>query len=196
MLNLLPFDGKVLYMPYLFDAQTAQHYFNTLRDEINWQQDVVRMFGKELRTKRKTAWHGDEGISYTYSKVKRLALPWTKCLRNIQQKTESTAAQPFNAVLLNLYHNGREGMAWHSDDEKEMNPLAEIASISLGAERIFQFRHKLSGQIISIRLAHGSLLLMDHASQVHWQHRLPLVPVRQANQGPRINLTFRNVLRK
>ncbi len=148
------------------------------------------MFGKRLVTKRKVAWYGDSPFSYTYSNIAKEALPWTPALLRLKQVAQHTTGESFNSCLLNLYHNGEEGMSWHSDDEPMMKKHAPIASISLGAARKFSFKHKATKETVSIWLEHGSLLLMKEEVQSHWLHSLP--KTKKVMQ-PRINLTFRTI---
>ena len=189
--NLLPYDGEAFYFPQIFTEAEANSYFQSLLKNILWQHDELFIYGKKITTKRQVAWYGNEGLSYTYSKSTKLALPWTPTLLLIKTTVEAFCEQSFNSCLLNLYANGKEGMAWHSDSEKELDPNGIIASLSFGTERIFQFKHKGSKEIITKLLAQGSLLLMKQNSQTQWQHRLP---ERSAVKEARINLTFRKIV--
>lgn len=151
--------------------------------------DTIRMYGREIITRRKVAWYGDRPFDYRYSGFSRLALPWTAKLLEVKARIENFCGAGFNSCLLNLYHNGSEGMGWHSDDESSLDPGAAIASLSFGQERRFQFRLKSNhSEKREIYLESGSLLLMDAESQRHWQHCLP---VSAKHTKPRINLTFR-----
>ena len=141
-------------------------------------------------TKRKVAWYGDAPYAYTYSKVTKHALPWTSTLEVIKALAEEKAQVKFNSCLLNLYHTGAEGMAWHSDGEKELVEHGVIASMSLGSERKFAFKHIRTKETVSISLQSGSLLTMQGQTQDHWQHRLP--PTKKVTTA-RINLTFRQM---
>lgn len=190
-LNLLPHDGIVNYYGVIFDATMAQHYYNALLTGIDWQPDEAIIFGKKIITKRKVAWYGDKPFSYTYSKVTKQALPWTDTLLALKQAAEQHSGEQYNSCLLNLYHNGSEGMAWHSDGEKDLKKDGAIGSLSFGAERKFSFKHKQSGETVSVLLEHGSLLVMKGRTQTHWLHRLP--PTTRIGT-PRINLTFRTII--
>ncbi len=189
--NLLPYGGTVHYYSKLLSASEADRYFNCLLDTIAWKHDEAVMFGKHIITKRKVAWYGNEAYSYTYSKKTKQALPWTDELLALKVLIEQNTETKFNSCLLNLYHSGDEGMGWHSDDEKTLAENSAIASLSLGAERKFSFRHKESKETVALMLAHGSLLIMKDATQTHWHHQLP--KTKKINQ-PRINLTFRNMV--
>jgi len=166
----------------------ANEYFDSLLQNIPWKNDEVVVFGKRIVTKRKTAWYGDSNYVYIYSNTIKQALPWTRELVNLKQIVENLSNTKFNSCLLNLYHNGNEGMGWHSDDEKSIEDNSTIASVSLGAERKFSFKHKQSNKTISVLLEHGSLLLMKDATQKNWLHSLPK---SSKITLPRINLTFR-----
>jgi alkylated DNA repair dioxygenase AlkB len=155
-----------------------------------WEKDEVIIFGKRITTKRKVAWYGDSEYLYTYSNTTKRALAWTKELSELKQIVEEYAGIKFNSCLLNLYHNGNEGMGWHSDDEKPLGKNNTIASLSFGAERKFSFKHKQTKQTVSLVLEHGSLLVMKHDTQRNWLHSLP--KSKNITQ-PRINLTFRTI---
>jgi len=191
-LNLLPQDGIVNYYGKILNAKEAVFYFQTLLDTIDWQNDKAIIFGKEIITNRKVAWYGDKNFSYTYSKIEKFALPWTKELLELKTLVEKISGENFNSCLLNLYHNGNEGMAWHSDAEKDLKKNGAIASLSLGAERKFSFKHKTNGYTKSLRLENGSLLVMKGQTQSHWLHSLP--KEKKVNT-PRINLTFRSIVK-
>ncbi len=189
-LNLLPCDGTVHYHgPVLAEAQ-AWNYYETLMSTVPWKNDEAVIFGKRIVTARKVAWYGDTDFSYTYSGTTKQALPWTPALLELKALAEQLTGGAFNSCLLNLYHNGNEGMAWHSDDEKALRKHSGIASLTLGAERKFAFRHKRTKETITLVLEHGSLLMMKDETQTHWLHRLP--PTKKV-ATPRINLTFRTM---
>lgn len=188
--NLLPYGGTVNYYGKLFDQQRANTYYQTLMETIAWKNDEAFIMGKHIITKRKVAWYGDQEYAYTYSKASKVALPWTKELLQIKQYVEEKTGTSFNSCLLNLYHSGEEGMAYHSDDEKALAKNSAIASISFGAERKFLLKHKVTKETISIFLTHGSLLVMKDETQTNWLHRLPQTT---KIKEPRINLTFRTM---
>jgi alkylated DNA repair dioxygenase AlkB len=189
--NLLPYDGTVLYYGRIMPAEQATHYLDTLLNEIEWKNDEAVIFGKHIITSRKVAWYGDENYSYTYSNTTKTALPWTAELLALKNIAEELSGTRFNSCLLNLYHDGNEGMAWHSDDEKALGRHTCIASMSFGAERKFSFKHKESKQSVSLVLEHGSLLMMKDETQSNWLHRLP--KTTRINR-PRVNLTFRTMV--
>lgn len=190
--NLLPYDGVVNYYGKLLSDREAQNYFNTLLDTIAWKNDEAVILGKHIITKRKVAWYGDSVFAYTYSNTTKHALPWTKELLELKELVERITGKTFNSCLLNLYHSGEEGMAWHSDDEKSLGKNTTIASLSFGAERKFSFKHKQTKQAVSIVLESGSLLVMKDTTQTNWLHRLP--PTKKVTRA-RVNLTFRTIVR-
>lgn len=188
--NVLPYDGIVNYYGVLWNDVDALYYLNTLLETIDWRNDEAVIFGKKIITKRKVAWYGSAPFEYTYSNITKHALPWTKELVLLKQHIEQVTGETFNSCLLNLYHSGDEGMAWHSDGEKDLKKNGAIASVSFGAERKFCFKHKQTLEKIDIWLEHGSLLVMKDVTQTHWLHRLP--PTKKVFT-PRVNLTFRTI---
>ena len=189
--NLLPHDGGVYYYDSVLSQRDADHYYKALLENITWNCDRAIILGKEIITKRKVAWYGEQSFSYTYSKTTKTALPWTHELLKLKEIVEHKSGENYNSCLLNLYHDGSEGMAWHSDAEKDLKKNGAIGSLSLGAERKFAFKHKKTKETVSKTLEHGSLLVMKGTTQTHWLHRLPPTKTIYA---PRINLTFRMIL--
>lgn len=189
--NILPYDGTVQYFGKAFSQKESDEYFNRLLNTIEWKNDEAMMFGRHIITKRKAAWYGDSNYQYTYSNTTKQALPWSAELLALRRVAEACIETTFNSCLLNLYHNGDEGMAWHSDDEKTLGKNSAIASLSFGAERKFSFRHKKTKETVSLTLEHGSLLVMKDATQTNWLHRLP--PLKKIS-APRINLTYRTIV--
>jgi alkylated DNA repair dioxygenase AlkB len=188
--NLLNKDDTVNYYGKILSSEEANQYFGLLMQNIPWEKDEVIIFGKHITTKRNVAWYGDSEYLYTYSNTTKQALAWTKELSELKQIVEELAGIKFNSCLLNLYHNGNEGMGWHSDDEKSMGKNNTIASLSFGAERKFSFKHKQTKQTVSLVLEHGSLLVMKDDMQRNWLHSLP--KSKNITQ-PRISLTFRTI---
>lgn len=186
--NLLPYDGTVNYYGSVLSKEKADWYYEALLNNIVWAHDLTIIFGKEITTKRKVSWYADKPFSYTYSKVTKTALPWSKELLELKEIVERESGETYNSCLLNLYHDGSEGMAWHSDGEKDLKKNGAIGSLSLGAERKFAFKHKKTKEAVSKILEHGGLLVMKGTTQTHWLHRLPLT---KKIHTPRINLTFR-----
>jgi alkylated DNA repair dioxygenase AlkB len=191
IVQVLNRDGRVDYYGKITTNVEANLYFEILLQNIVWKNDEAIILGKHIITKRKTAWYGDSDYLYTYSNTTRRALPWTSELRDLKQLAEKLTETKFNSCLLNLYHDGNEGLAWHSDDEKVLRRNGTIASLSFGAERKFSLKHKKTKQTISIILEHGSLLVMKDETQVYWLHSLPKT---KKIVMPRINLTFREII--
>lgn len=187
--NLLPYDGEVNY--YGTVLQNPQSYYERLMEEVAWQNDQTLIFGRLITTKRMVAWYGDEALEYTYSGMKKVASPRNTTLLELKRIVEHLTHETFNSCLLNLYHDGNEGMGWHSDAEKDLKENGTIASLSLGAERKFSFRHKQSKERIDLTLENGSLLLMRGTTQKYWLHQLP--KSKKITRG-RINLTFRTIV--
>jgi alkylated DNA repair dioxygenase AlkB len=190
-INHLPYDGEVNYYGRVFDRKRADHFYALLLSTIEWRNDEAIIMGKHIITKRKVAWYGDRPFEYTYSKTTKRALMWTPALLELKAIAEQRTGETYNSCLLNLYHTGEEGMAWHSDGEKDLKKDGAIASLSFGAERKFAFKHKRSGETVSLLLEHGSLLVMKGTTQTHWLHRLP--PTKKIH-SPRVNLTFRTII--
>ena len=189
--NWLPKDGIVNYFAKIFNQNEADYFTEKLLTNIEWRNDEAIIFGKKIITKRKVAWYGEKQFEYTYSKITKQALIWTTELLELKKKVEEKTGESFNSCLLNLYHNGNEGMAWHSDNEKNLKSNGSIASLSFGEGRKFSFKHKKSKEKVSVFLEHGSLLVMKGETQRHWLHMLP---TSKKILGPRVNLTFRTII--
>ncbi len=189
--NLLPHGGIVNYYGQLWSHQDANRYLDGLLNNVEWKNDEALLFGKRIITKRKVAWYGDRDFDYTYSNTTKRALHWTDELAELKSVVESKTGETFNSCLLNLYHSGEEGMAWHSDGEKTLKKDGAIASLSFGAARKFAFKHKTSKETVELILEHGSLLVMKGTTQSNWLHRLP--PTKLVAK-PRVNLTFRTIV--
>ncbi len=182
-------DAEVTLFPAFFPAAEADRLFIALRETIAWQQDPITIYGRTLAQPRLTAWYGDTGQSYTYSGITMHPQQWTPELLQIRERIEPVAGVEFNSVLLNLYRHERDSVSWHSDDEPELGINPVIASVSFGATRRFQFKHKTDPQQrAALDLTHGSLLLMRGPTQHFWKHQ---IPKSSRPHGPRINLTFR-----
>lgn len=190
--NLLPKDGTVNYYGKIIDQEEADAFYFQLLENIEWKNDEAVIFGKKILTKRKVAWYGDDNYEYTYSNSTKKAIPWTPVLLKLKALAEEKTGEEFNSCLLNLYHNGEEGMAYHSDGEKDLKKNGAIASLSFGVERKFSFKHKFTKEKVELLLEHGSLLVMKDQTQSFWLHRLP--PTKKIHT-PRINLTFRTIVK-
>jgi len=189
-INWLPKDGIVNYYGKMFSSENAAFYLKILLETIDWRQDEAVIFGKKILTKRMVAWYGDKAFEYTYSNITKQALPWTKELLDLKTIVETETGENYNSCLLNLYHDGSEGMAWHCDEERDLKRNGAIGSLSFGAERKFAFKHKATKEKVELVLENGSLLVMKGTTQTYWLHRLP--PTKKVFT-PRINLTFRTI---
>ena len=186
--NLLPRDGTVFLQADALGRAEGDRLFAELRESIDWRQEVATVMGRRLPIPRLTAWHGQAG--YVYSGIRMEPAPWTQALLELKDIAETLAGQPFDSVLLNLYRTGRDSVSWHADNEPGLGRDPVIASLSLGAVRRFQLKHRRTGERLALDLPHGSCLIMAGATQHHWLHQLP--KTAQA-VGPRINLTFRTM---
>lgn len=187
--NLLPFSGEVYYVSEFFDTIESDNYFRSLCDNILWQQEPVKIFGKEVMQPRLTAWFGEK--DYRYSGITMKARPFDKTLQAIKHKVEHFVGEHFNGALLNLYRNGDDSMGWHRDNEKMLGINPFVASVSFGVTRKFLLRNYNNRSISTeLELQHGSLLLMCGETQNCWQHTVP----KSRNQPhARVNITFRQV---
>ena len=173
-----------------FDVSRSDDYFQSLLAEVQWRQDAIKHGRKITQLPRLTAWYGNSGKHYSYSGIRMKPLPWNAPLLEIKQAVDAEAGAKFNSVLLNLYRNERDSVAWHSDDDPELGKNPIIASVSFGATRRFVLKHKREKHLpkIELALSHGSLLVMRGATQHHWLHA---IPKSKKPVGPRLNLTFR-----
>jgi alkylated DNA repair dioxygenase AlkB len=184
-------DADVRLWSHAFGATEAGLLQSALREQIDWQQEEIVLFGRRHRVPRLVAWHGDPGTAYSYSGTAHEPSPWTPVLTAIRQRIEALTGHSFNSVLLNLYRNGSDGMGWHADDEPELGRNPVIASVSLGATRGFKLRHRRRRDpVTTLELTHGSLLLMAGNTQHAYVHAVPKTAVAS---GERINLTYRCV---
>jgi alkylated DNA repair dioxygenase AlkB len=182
-------DADVIFYPAFFDADESQQLLQDLTDNIAWEEQVAKFPWGAVKLPRLTAWYGDAGKEYSYSGMTLTPHEWTEALLDIKARVDEMAKVKFNSVLLNMYRSENDSVGWHSDDEPELGANPVIASVSFGATRPFQFKHRdLSSNRQSIDLTAGSLLIMRAETQRRWQHRIP--KVKSATEK-RINLTFR-----
>jgi len=185
-------DAEVFFYPAFFSAEEADRLLLELRDTTAWRQETIRFYGKDIAVPRLTAWYGDEGARYTYSRIENVALPWTAPLLEVKRAVEPPCGVVFNGVLLNRYRTGQDSVSWHADDEPEFGERPVIASVSFGGTRTFQLKHKMRKELkASIELTHGSLLIMRSGTQANWLHQIPKT-ARQVEE--RVNLTFRAIV--
>ncbi len=184
-------DAEIIYYPQFFDKEQADSIFTELLQQIDWRQDSITVYGKTHPQPRLTALYGNEGKTYSYSNIKMFPQPWNSLLQKIKYFIEATTECQFTTVLLNQYRDGKDSNGWHADDEKELGLNPIIASVSFGAERVFQLKHNTIPDLKkNIVLEHGSLLVMKGSTQHFWKHQIP--KTTQA-VGTRINLTFRTI---
>ena len=184
-------DAEIAMYPNFFSEDESDRIFADLYESVEWKQEEIFLYGKKIALPRLTAWYGDEGKTYTYSKIKMNPSPWIPVMEHLKRKLEEVCDEQFNSVLLNLYRSGSDSVAWHSDDEKELGKAPSIASLSFGDTRSFQLRHKFKKDLkLNIKLTYGSLLIMGGETQRYWQHQIPKT---RSLVNPRINLTFRKI---
>lgn len=185
-------DADVRFYPDFFNPAESAALLADLTQNIAWKQEHIQLFGDPVAMPRLTAWYGDEGKTYTYSGLTSHPIPWTDTLLKIKARVEAPANIVFNSVLLNLYRDGRDSMGWHSDDEPELGTDPVIASVTFGATRTFQFKHKQNPNLrAAVELTSGSLLIMAGTTQHFWKHQ---IPKSKKPLDARINLTFRVIL--
>ena len=183
---------EIEYYRNYFNNKESDALFDSLKKNIEWKKDFIKMFGKSHPIPRLTAWYGDEKKTYTYSGITMTPLPWTKELIEVKSKIEVYSKIKFNSVLLNFYRSGSDSVSWHSDDEKELGEEPIIGSVSFGGIRKFRLRNKEDKKLIhSYELENGSLLFMKGKTQKYWEHEIPKT---KKNVSGRINLTFRYII--
>ena len=183
-------NGDLCFFRNFLDPSQSDDFFQTLLALGQWRQDAIKRGRKETKLPRLTLWYGNSGKNYSYSGIRMKPHPWNAPLLTIKQAVDAEAGVKFNSVLLNLYRNERDSVAWHSDDEPELGKNPIIASVSLGATRRFVLKHKSEKRLpkVELELSHGSLLLMRGPTQHYWIHA---IPKSKTTVGPRLNLTFR-----
>lgn len=184
---LLDHDGLLLYQ----DHYTT-YTIDDLTKDIRWRNDSITMFGKTHPQPRLTAWYGDKGLVYTYSKITMTADGWTPPLLELKNTLEKDLNASFNSVLVNYYRDGNDHMSYHSDDEKELGKNPVIASLSFGAVRRFYLKHRIDKNVSPhvYELEDQSLLVMKGELQKFWNHK---ISKSTKVKTPRLNLTFRQI---
>src|ERR1043165_5382857 len=188
-------DAELLFFREFFSKEQSDEILRELLKNIEWKQDRIKYYGKEMDLPRLTAWYGDVGASYTYSNISMDSTAWTPTLMCIKQKIEKVTGARFNSVLLNYYRDGKDSVSWHRDNEPELGKNPVIASASFGDTRRFQFKHIKRKDLnrVDVELTHGSLLIMQGTTQEFWLHQIPKT---SKPKKPRVNLTFRRILKK
>ena len=181
-------NGEYIFIPDFYNRETANSYLDIFLKKINWNQEGMNMYGRQVLFPRLTSWYGDNDKPYSFSGITLQPHPWNDELFKIKQDIEPLAMVTFNSVLLNLYRDGNDSISWHTDAEKELGTNPVIVSVNFGAERVFQLRHIKTLERIDIVLKHGSVLIMQGELQHFWQHQ---VPKTKKVLSERINLTFR-----
>jgi len=181
-------NGEYLFYPNFFSKIECDLYLKALKSNIEWKQESMNMYGKQVNFPRLTAWYGDNDKPYSFSGITLKPKSWSNELISIKEKIEPISKVKFNSVLLNLYRSGNDSISWHTDAEKELGVNPIIASVNFGATRKFQLRNNNTKEKIEIELTNGSLLIMQGELQHYWQHQ---VPKTNKVVGERINLTFR-----
>jgi len=183
---------EIVYWPALFDPATSGRLESELHATTAWSQHRITMFGRPVDVPRLSAWHGERRTTYSYSGLALHPEPWTPSLLEVKQRIEAELGTTFNSALVNLYRDGRDSVAWHGDDEDELGPEPIIASVTFGEVRRFRMRRRADhDDRIDLDLAHGSLLVMRGTTQRQWEHA---VPKSARSLGPRINLTYRQII--
>jgi alkylated DNA repair dioxygenase AlkB len=185
-------DADVILYRQAFHTPEGEALLQEFLQTIAWKQERLTVYGRVIDSPRLTAWYGDPGKVYRYSGIALTPHPWTPALLQVKERVEALAHVPFNSVLLNLYRHERDSVAWHSDAEPELGSCPVIGSVSFGATRRFQLRHKYDRTLRqNVDLPHGSVLVMRGPTQHYWQH---CVPKASTPQPPRVNLTFRSIM--
>ena len=184
-------DGELWFQQQLALPLAPEVVFARLRDETPWRAEHIQVWGKLHLQPRLSSWHGEAGATYRYSGKTFTPQPLTPLLRQLQDAVELATGRRFNSVLLNYYRDERDSMGFHADDERELGPQPAIASLSLGAPRTFILKHRRLPKTVKLALGDGCLLLMAGTLQQHWLHG---INKERTPRGPRINLTFRNIL--
>ena len=186
-------DLKIRIEEGFFTTAESNTLLKNFISKLPWESMIIKMFGRDTKIPRLQCWIGDEGCEYRYSGKQLNRQIWSQDLIMIRKKIYKELKIDFNSVLANYYRDGKDSMGWHSDDEKELGPNPTIASISFGSERDLVFRNKISKETLAIPQTNGSLILIDGETQKNWQHSIKKT---QKLIGPRINLTFRNIIIK
>ena len=179
---------QALYVPRFLPGGRADELLADTLARADWRPERVTLFGRTYTARRLSTCYGDPAASYRYSGFDRHAAPWTSQLRTLADDVGAAVGWRFNFVLINRFRDGGDRLGWHADDEADLGARPVIASLSLGAERVFRMRPKTGGASVGKVLEHGSLVLMWGMSQRDFQHA---VPPTAKPVGERLNFTFR-----
>ena len=181
-------DGCLDYYPGIF---AGKNYFESIQQEVQWQEEYFQLYGKMVKAPRLIAWYGNPGVNYRYSGIQHYGSDWSSHCLAIKKKIEQITNHSFNGLLANYYRDGKDYMGWHRDNESSLGPQPVIASVSFGASRDFLLRHRQHKKKVTLPLHDGDLLIMSGHLQDFWQHSLPK---RLKVSEPRINLTYRLIV--
>lgn len=181
-------SSEIVFWPNWLGQAAADELLDIAITKTPWRKDVINIMGKQIPIPRLQNWFGDPNTSYTYSRIRLQALAFPDWMEQLRAAVERETGNSFNRALVNYYRDGKDSVDWHADDEASLGFEPLIASVSVGAERIFQLRHNVSREKVKINLPHGSLLLMGAGVQENWQHSV--AKVKQLDE-PRVNFTFR-----
>lgn len=186
-------DGEVWVDAQFLPADPALALLDSLIRSLHWQQEQIRLYGRNVISPRRVCWIGDPGAVYSYSGIRHEPMPWPRELDTLREQIGHACGHRFNSVLANLYRDGNDSMGWHADREAELGPCPVLASLSLGESRIFRLRHKRTGETHSLEPGNGCLIVMRGELQQHWRH---CVPRTRRPKSARINLSFRRIVRQ
>lgn len=184
-------DGWLKWNPTFYSQKDSEMIYRQLLKEINWIQGTIKLFGKEYLVPRLEAFYASANQTYAYTGQKLTTNTFTPLLLSIKSNIEQSTSFQFNSALANLYRTGNDSNGWHADNEKELGKNPVIASLSFGADRLFELQHNQTKEKIKLTLNAGSLLIMGGNMQHCWKHR---IAKNKKNQSGRINLTFRTIV--
>jgi alkylated DNA repair dioxygenase AlkB len=184
-------DADLSYYPKYLNQEKANYLYNIFLKDLAWEQHYIKLFGKTIAQPRLSALYASNTRTYKYSGLQLSPKAYTEELKQLNELVSELTGHEFTHCLTNLYRDGNDSMGWHADNEKELGNEPTIASLSLGMERNFQLKHKINPDLKhTLKLEHGSLLIMKGSTQEFWKHQLPKT---KKAIGSRINLTFRTI---
>lgn len=150
-----------------------QTLFDALAGTANWDQPIVRMYDREVRTPRLVARIPHETHPVIPDLIEVLSLRY---------------GDDLDQVSAGWYRDGNDSVAFHGDRIARERVTATVATISLGGARTFHIKRKDGGASHTLSLGHGDLVVMGGSCQRTWEHAIPKV----ASALPRIALMFRH----